>query len=83
MDAVAAKQNAFGSRTLTDARLNWRQVPLPARVENSMIQPSILYPRAFISIDPGRHVHPNAWPVPDAMLSSLNAGGSIGFATHC
>jgi hypothetical protein len=38
---------------------------------------------AFISIDPDRRVQPNAWPVPDAMLSSLNACWSIGFATNC
>ena len=36
-----------------------------------------------ISIDPDRRVQPNAWPVPDAMLSSLHACWSIGFATHC
>ena len=40
-------------------------------------------PSAFISIDPDRRVQPNAWPVPDAMLSSLNACWSIGFATNC
>ena len=39
--------------------------------------------RVLISIDPDRRVQPNAWPIPDVMLSSLTAGSSIGFATHC
>ena len=48
-----------------------------------LIQIPLPEPAAFISVDPDRRVHRKTCPVPDAMLSSLTACSSLGFATYC